>query len=138
MRGRHRSVKQNPWRLGRCGRTVDHMLVVLFRSRLTDNAGADYTDLARELLDYARTRPGFVDFKSFTADDGERLSVVWWRDEETLAAWRADARHRIAQRIGRARWYRYFRMEVARVIRETNFDRHLSDPSALELPETAA
>jgi heme-degrading monooxygenase HmoA len=61
--------------------------------------------------------PGFVDVKSYMANDGERLMLVWWRDEETLKAWREHARHRVAQRTGRDHWYQYYRMDVAEVVR---------------------
>ena len=57
------------------------------------------------------------------AFDGERLTLVWWQDEETLAAWRTDARHLVAQRAGRERWYEYYRLEVAEVKRSAHFDR---------------
>jgi antibiotic biosynthesis monooxygenase (ABM) superfamily enzyme len=40
------------------------MLVILFRSRLTDAAGADYTAMDQELEASARQAPGFVDLKS--------------------------------------------------------------------------
>ena len=73
--------------------------------------------------DLARTMPGFIDVKSFKAEDGERLTIVWWQDEETLRAWREQARHRVAQRTGRERWYEYYKLEVAEVIRANNFDR---------------
>ena len=64
------------------------MLVVLFRSRLAPEAGADYHAMADEMLERARARPGFVDFTHYAAPDGERLAVVRWQDESTLAAWR--------------------------------------------------
>ena len=99
------------------------MVIVLFRSRLTEEAGEDYRAMAEEMLDRARTMPGFRDFKSFRAEDGERLSVIWWESPGTLAAWREDAQHRIAQRLGRERWYRYFRIDVAEVVRAYGFDR---------------
>lgn len=99
------------------------MVVVLFRSRLTADAGDDYGQMAEEMLSTAREMPGFVEFKSFKADDGERISIVWWQDHETLAAWRAHPRHRIAQRNGRAKWYEYYRIEVADVVRQSAFDR---------------
>jgi heme-degrading monooxygenase HmoA len=72
--------------------------------------------------------PGFVDVKSFKADDGERLTVVWWENEETLRAWREHARHRIAQRTGRERWYEYYKMDVAEVIRTSQFERKAETP----------
>ena len=54
------------------------MLVILFRSRLTEEAeaGEDYQDMAAKMLAYAKTQPGYVDFKQYRAEDGERLSIV--------------------------------------------------------------
>ena len=57
------------------------MLVVLFRSRLAPEAGADYHAMADEMLERARAMPGFVDFTHYAAPDGERLAVVRWQDE---------------------------------------------------------
>ena len=100
------------------------MIVVLFRSKLVATASSDgYDEMAKEMDDLARTMPGFIDVKSFKAEDGERLTLVWWQDEETLRAWREQARHRVAQRTGRERWYEYYKLEVAEVIRANNFDR---------------
>lgn len=100
------------------------MIVVLFRSKLVATASTDgYDEMAQEMDDLARTMPGFIDVKSFKAEDGERLTIVWWQDEETLRAWREQARHRVAQRTGRERWYEYYKLEVAEVIRANNFDR---------------
>jgi len=100
------------------------MIVVLFRSKLVSTASTDgYDEMAQEMDDLARTMPGFIDVKSFKAEDGERLTIVWWQDEETLRAWREQARHRVAQRTGRERWYEYYKLEVAEVIRAKNFDR---------------
>ena len=73
------------------------MVIVVFRSRLAPAAGEDYAEMAREMVERARAMPGFVDIRSYGADDGERLSLIWWEDEATLAAWREDVRHRLAQ-----------------------------------------
>ena len=99
------------------------MMVILFRSKLTDSAGDDYAQMADDMDAHARTFPGFVDVKSFKAEDGERLTVVWWQDEDTLKAWASDARHRIAQSTGRQRWYEYYKMDVAEIVRVRNFER---------------
>jgi len=99
------------------------MIVILFLSRLTPDAGDDYAQMAGEMLSTAKDMPGFIDFKTFQAADGERLSIVRWHDQQTLAQWRSHPRHLIAQQQGRAKWYQYFRIEVAEVIRESAFDR---------------
>jgi heme-degrading monooxygenase HmoA len=98
------------------------MLIVLFRSKLVD-APEGYAEMAQEMLDLAKTMPGFVDVKAYKADDGERLTVVWWEDEDTLRAWRTNARHLVAQKAGRERWYEYYSLEVADLRRSKRFDR---------------
>jgi heme-degrading monooxygenase HmoA len=98
------------------------MVVVLFRSKLVDPA-TGYSEMAVEMDQLARTMPGFVDVRSYTAEDGERLTIVWWQDEETLRGWREQARHRVAQRTGRDQWYQYYKLDVATVVRSKEFDR---------------
>jgi heme-degrading monooxygenase HmoA len=98
------------------------MVVVVFRSRLSAEAGEDYSAMAEEMLATAKLMPGFVEFKSFKAEDGERVSLVYWQDHETMAAWRAHPRHRVAQSSGRAKWYASYRIEVADVVRANTFD----------------
>jgi heme-degrading monooxygenase HmoA len=99
------------------------MVVILFRSKLTDVAGEDYGRMAQEMDAHARTFPGFIDVKAFKSEDGERLTLVWWQDEETLRAWAKDVRHREAQKLGREKWYQYYKIDVAQVIRSNHFDR---------------
>jgi len=103
------------------------MLVILFRSKLTDSAATDgYPEMAEEMETLARGMPGFVDVKAFKADDGERLTIVWWKDEETLKGWREQVRHRMAQRLGREKWYEHYTIEVAQVVRHNAFERPVS------------
>lgn len=104
------------------------MIVVVFRSKLGPQAGADYSEMAVEMLARAKTMPGFLEFKSFKADDGEKVSLVYWEDEETMRAWRHDVRHREAQRLGRDRWYDAYRIEVAHVERTKQFTRETPSP----------
>ena len=99
------------------------MIVILFRSKLTDAAADGYSDMATEMLTRAKQMPGFIDFKSFKSDDGERLSVIRWKDEETLKAWRDEPRHLVAQNAGRSKWYEYYKIEIAQVIRENAWER---------------
>jgi heme-degrading monooxygenase HmoA len=98
-------------------------LVILFFSRLTQAAGEDYRRMDQELAERVRQNPGFAGVKSFTAEDGERLTLVWWRDEASLGEWRNLERHRLAQQTGRERWYQYYRMQVARIFRRSAFTR---------------
>lgn len=99
------------------------MLVILFRSKLTATAGDDYGAMATAMANHARTFKGFIDMKGFKAEDGERLTMVWWEDEETLKVWASDLKHRAAQNLGREKWYEYYKIEVAQIIRTNTFER---------------
>jgi len=112
------------------------MIVILFRSRLTSAAGADYAGMDAELAESVKSKAGFIEAKGFTAADGERLTVVWWQDRETLQLWRQDQRHSEAQKTGREKWYQYYKMEVAEVFRHSHFDRaEVRDHSDLAMPQ---
>ncbi len=102
------------------------MMIVLFRSRLSPEAGADYRAMAEEMETTARGMPGFVDFKTYSAADGDRISIVVWKDQETMRAWREHPRHAMAQAEGRKRWYDYYRVDVTEVIRSSEFQRETS------------
>jgi len=99
------------------------MIVILFRSRLTSAAGADYQALDAELEGLAKDNPGYVSHKGYQAPDGERLTLVWFKDEESLKAWKAHPRHAEAQRRGRERWYEHYTLDVAQVVRTTRFQK---------------
>ena len=99
------------------------MMLITFRSKLTSEAGQDYADMNAEMVRTAREMPGFVSVKSFKAEDGERLTLVYWQDRETLKAWATHARHLEAKKLGRSKWYEYYKIEVAEVVRQSEFQR---------------
>lgn len=106
------------------------MMLILFRSKLTDTDSEGYAKMAAAMDAHAKTFDGYIDAKSFRADDGERLTVVWWRDEASLKVWASDAKHRVAQERGRERWYEYYKMDVAQIVRVSNYDRAAVSPVA--------
>jgi heme-degrading monooxygenase HmoA len=87
-------------------------IVTVFRSRLRDDRGEGYGPTADEMERLGRAMPGFVDFKTFTADDGERLALATFADAESQAAWRDHVEHRVAQQAGRDRWYARYTIQV--------------------------
>jgi heme-degrading monooxygenase HmoA len=48
--------------------------------------------MAQEMEAGARAMPGFVDFKTFVAEDGEQVSVVNFGSPAAHRAWRDDPR----------------------------------------------
>jgi heme-degrading monooxygenase HmoA len=73
------------------------------------------------MAELALTMPGLVDVKAFTADDGERLTLVTFSDEASQRAWREHARHRAAQQAGRQRFYAEYSLQVCETLRARSF-----------------
>jgi heme-degrading monooxygenase HmoA len=97
-------------------------IVTVFRSRTTASAGDEYARTAEDILERARRQPGFVDFKSFAADDGEHVSLITFEDEASQAAWHQQADHRRAQAAGRDRFYETYQIQVCRCLEVSHFD----------------
>jgi heme-degrading monooxygenase HmoA len=93
------------------------MIITIFRSRLRPEHREEYERLAPHIEALARTMPGFVAIKGFTAPDGERVSIVEFDTEENHIAWRNHPEHREAQRLGREKFYAEFHLQVCRVER---------------------
>ena len=93
---------------------------VIFTSLRTDG-DQGYADTARRMVELARRQPGFLGVDS-ARDDELGITVSYWRDLESIRAWKEQAEHREAQRLGRERWYRCFTLRVARVERCESFD----------------
>lgn len=102
---------------------------MIFSSR---RSGADdgYALTSDRMLELAAGRDGYLGVESVRDDAGVGITVSYWRDEESIAGWRADAEHTAARQAGRARWYRDFTVRVALVTRAYGFTGHEVRPVA--------
>ena len=99
------------------------MVISVFRSRLRSENVPEFQKLADEMLKLAESVPGFISYKVYTSDDGERCSIVEFESAEQLLAWRNLPDHRDAQRAGRERFYEEYTLHVTEPIRESRFAR---------------
>jgi heme-degrading monooxygenase HmoA len=97
------------------------MIVTIFRSRLRpDNLDA-YHAVADEMAELVQAMPGLVSFKTFQAEDGERVTLAEFETEESQDAWRNHPRHRTAQKLGASDFYSQYRVQVCSLLRESRF-----------------
>lgn len=101
------------------------MIVTVFRNRLRADAHPEYGDVAARMATLARAMPGFVSSKTFTADDGERCTIVEFADEASHRAWAQHGEHAQAKARGRQAFYSEYSLQVCEVKRESRFS--LSD-----------
>lgn len=99
-------------------------IVTVFRSRLTPDADPAYGEHATRMGALAETMPGHVEHKTFTAEDGERVTLVTFRDQPSHDAWRVQADHVDAQRAGITSYYETYSLQVATVERVATFQRN--------------
>jgi heme-degrading monooxygenase HmoA len=89
---------------------------VIFTSRRT--AGdRGYDAMAERMVALAATQPGFLGVESARGADGLGITVSYWRDEESIRAWKRDTDHQQAQRAGQQTWYADYQVRIARVER---------------------
>lgn len=91
--------------------------VVVFSSLRRDGEAPEYAETAERMLALAAEQPGFLGVDSARGPDGFGITVSYWRDEESIKAWREHVEHRPVQRAGRERWYAEYAVHVARVER---------------------
>ena len=89
---------------------------VIFSSRRTSGDGG-YARMAARMMELAAQQPGFLGAESVRAVDGFGITVSYWKTPEAIAAWRHQAEHRIAQELGKTRWYAHYALRVAQVER---------------------
>lgn len=82
------------------------MFLVVFRNRKrADIDTAAYHVDADAMWQLAKEQPGYLSFKSYTAEDGEVVAISEWEDEAAALAWRRVAEHAEMQAKGREEYY---------------------------------
>lgn len=94
-------------------------VLTVFRSRLREESVDEYRATASRMEKLARAMPGLLDFKQFTADDGERVSIIVFDTLEHQLAWRRHAEHVEAQALGRDRYYSSYDISVCEIVRRS-------------------
>lgn len=89
---------------------------VIFTSLLAEN-DSGYGAMADAMYALALEQPGCLGAESARDGDNLGITVSYWRDEASIAAWKGLARHLVAQKLGIDRWYTHYELRVAKVER---------------------
>jgi heme-degrading monooxygenase HmoA len=96
------------------------MIAVIFELWPADGRADDYFGLAAALKADLERSDGFISVERFQslAEPGKLLSLSFFRDEESVRAWRNLPGHRQAQGQGRRGIFADYRLRVAQVLRD--------------------
>ncbi|RXE84948.1 MULTISPECIES: antibiotic biosynthesis monooxygenase family protein [Pseudoalteromonas] len=75
-----------------------------------------YARTASRMVELAQLQPGFLGLESAREEVG--ITVSYWRDLESIRAWKANAEHIEAQKSGNKKWYQSYTTRIAKVERE--------------------
>ena len=89
---------------------------VIFTSQLAENP-AGYGEMAARMAALAAGQPGYIGAESARDSNGLGITVSYWRDAVSIAAWKEQLDHLGAQKLGKARWYAHYSLRVAKVER---------------------
>ncbi|MEN9718321.1 MAG: hypothetical protein RIQ99_1199 [Pseudomonadota bacterium] len=107
------------------------MFLVVFRNRKRNRIdSAAYGADAAWMEQLARAQPGFISFKSYTADDGEVVALSEWTSADAARAWGSHPDHAATQARGRTEFYQDYTLFTCDNPRTHHFAHHTeSDPA---------
>ena len=96
----------------------DEYYAVIFTNQREDSDLSHYAEVSDRMIELAQRQPGFLGLESVRDDSGLGITVSYWRDYASIKAWGAHAEHRLAQDLGRKKFYRWFQLRIAKVTHE--------------------
>jgi heme-degrading monooxygenase HmoA len=100
------------------------MFLVVFRNRKrADMDDAAYCADAKRMAELAAAQPGYLSFKSYTAEDGEVVAISEWADKAAARAWGRHEEHAPVQSKGRTDYYESYTLFACAEPRIHRFER---------------
>ncbi|NQY14909.1 MAG: antibiotic biosynthesis monooxygenase [Henriciella sp.] len=89
---------------------------VIFTSILGEHRDG-YDAMGAAMVELAAHQPGFLGIETTRGADGLGITVSYWKDEDSILAWKQQTQHALAQKNGIERWYSHYELRVAKVER---------------------
>jgi heme-degrading monooxygenase HmoA len=102
---------------------------VVFTSLRTGADAEGYGVTAERMAELAASMPGYLGIDSARGADGVGITVSYWDSLESIRRWGEHAEHRLAQQLGRQRWYQVFSLRVCRVESDRWFESEGGPPA---------
>jgi len=91
---------------------------VIFTSKLIDQT-TEYEETAVLMEELASKQEGFLGVESARNDIG--ITVSYWESLDAIKAWKNQADHSFARKMGREKWYSHYTLQICKVERAYDF-----------------
>ena len=91
------------------------MYAVIFRATIKE-LDAQYSKMAERMRELAIKEYGCTEFTACTEGYNE-IAISYWPSLEHIKAWHQNPEHKIAQELGRTKWYDSYQVQVTEVLR---------------------
>ena len=93
---------------------------VIFSSYRTDG-DSGYAEMAQRMEELASVQAGFLGVESAREELG--ITISYWENTEAISAWKENVDHMFAQKKGREAWYKSYKVRIAKVERDYDFEK---------------
>ncbi len=93
------------------------MFGVIFEVEIDESKKSEYLQIAARLKEQLINEKGFISVERFQSlvDENKLLSLSFWEDEKSILNWKKNLDHFAAQKIGRDRIFKDYRIRVIEV-----------------------
>lgn len=91
---------------------------VIFTSERTKEVDG-YSNTSERMINLANQQDGFLGIESARENLG--ITVSYWKDLESIKKWKLNSEHLIAQKNGKAIWYKNYKTRICLIERDYEF-----------------
>ena len=78
-----------------------------------------YEEMALKMEELAKKQLGFLGIESARNNIG--ITVSYWKTEQAILDWKANMDHQMAQKLGKEKWYSWYKIRICKIEREYEF-----------------
>ncbi|MEP3045903.1 MAG: antibiotic biosynthesis monooxygenase [Roseibium sp.] len=106
------------------------MIAVIFEVIPHADRKQDYLDMAAQMRPLVEQIDGFISVERFQSltNPEKLLSLSFFRDDDALNEWRRLTQHRNAQKAGRTKYFKDYRLRVTSVLRDYGMEERAEAP----------
>lgn len=102
------------------------MLAVIFKAEIAE-FDEEYSHSAEELRNLAMNQYNCQEFIT-SCEGNQEIAISYWKSEDDIRKWHQNLEHIQAQKKGKAKWYKSWKVEVVEIKREySGQNSHVSD-----------